>query len=56
MFNFGPVAVPIVFLLLDIFIARSRKWIYSLAAIDIRAAAGPLVDIGLLYVISCRFR
>ena len=35
MLNFGPVAVPFVFLCWTFFIARSRKWIYSLAENDV---------------------
>ena len=43
MFNFGPIAVPFVFLLWTFLIARSRKWIYSLAAIDVRRLLAPLL-------------
>jgi hypothetical protein len=43
MLNFGPVAVPIVFLIWTLFVARSRKWIYSLAAGDVRRLLSPFL-------------
>jgi hypothetical protein len=43
MMNFGPVAVPFVFLIWTLFVARSRKWIYTLAGNDIRRMFAPLL-------------
>jgi hypothetical protein len=43
MLNFGPVAVPIVFLIWTLFVAHSRKWIYSMAGSDVRLLLAPFL-------------